>query len=59
MYLPSEEFDIKEDIKEKNIEENDEKKDEENDEEKDTKHIVIMNNKNPLMTSYKFYKKKI
>lgn len=59
MYLPSEEFDIKEDIKEKNDEKKDEENDEENDEEKDTKHIVIMNNKNPLMTSYKFYKKKI
>lgn len=54
MYLPSEEFDIKEDIKEINVEEDEE--------EKNTKHIVIMNNKNPLMTygnRNKFYKKKI
>lgn len=59
IYLPSEEFDIKEDIKEEksNIKEEDE-------EEKDTKHIVIINNKNPLMArgsryNNNFYKKKL
>lgn len=60
IYLPSEEFDI---TKEEVV---NEKKDiQEDEEEKNTKHIVIINNKNPLMTygTYRnrnnFYKKKL
>lgn len=56
MYLPSEEFDIKEEVKKEEINV------EEDEEEKNTKHIVIMNNKNSLMTygnRNKFYKKKL
>lgn len=59
MYLPSDEFDIEEEKgKEKENVDVDVQEDEE---EKNTKHIIIKNNKNPLMgyTAHKFYKKKL